>query len=331
MSRIKIIKKNSQNINKELKIGFWDNYLGERGTTVALFDYAYYNQKLLNNKSIIFNNIAKNSSVPRVVEKFKKEFPVFDVNEFSGAEEIIKKEAIDVLYVIKSGEKDNRISKHCKTVIHCVFSCFQPHGNIYSSIAPWVKGNGGKYPFVPHMINLPKHDKDMRKELSIPEEAVVFGRHGGYNQFDINFVKKIIIRNFANNMKYYFVFVNTKPFHHAKNIIYLDKIIDLEEKVRFINTCDAMLWARSDGETFGLSIGEFSTLNKPVIATKNVKDNCHVRLLNDKGIWYNSPQDLIQIIKNFDKEEVKKKDWNSYKEYTPEKVMDIFNKVFLTN
>ena len=41
-------------------------------------------------------------------------------------------------------------------------------------------------------------------------------------------------------MKYYFLFVNTKPFAKAKNIIYLDKIVDLDEKVRFIKTCDSM-------------------------------------------------------------------------------------------
>lgn len=311
------------------KIGFWDNFLGERGTTISLYDYAYYNQKLLNNKSIVFHNIKSNGNIDSVVEKFKKEFEVYDVEDFEGAEEIIKKEKIDILYVIKSGEKDNRISKNCKTVIHCVFNTHQPHGDIYSSIAPWVNGNNGRYPVVPHMINLPKHDRDMREELGIPKDAIVFGRHGGYDQFSIQFVKKVIYRKFINNMKYYFLFVNTKPFAKAKNIIYLDKIVDLDEKVRFINTCDSMLWARSDGETFGLSIAEFSTLNKPVIATKNVTDKAHVHLLGDKGIWYTSARDLISIIQNFDREEVKKRDWNSYRNYTPEKVIDIFKKTYI--
>ena len=37
-----------------MNIAFWDNQLCERGTSVSLFDYAYYNQTLLNNKSYIF-------------------------------------------------------------------------------------------------------------------------------------------------------------------------------------------------------------------------------------------------------------------------------------
>lgn len=46
------------------------------------------------------------------------------------------------------------------------------------------------------------------------------------------------------------------------------KQISIYEKTTFINTCDAMLWARHDGETFGLAIGEFSSKNKPVIYAK---------------------------------------------------------------
>jgi hypothetical protein len=33
-----------------IKIGFWSNQLGERGTDIALYDYAYYNQKIFGNK-----------------------------------------------------------------------------------------------------------------------------------------------------------------------------------------------------------------------------------------------------------------------------------------
>jgi hypothetical protein len=39
-----------------VKIAFWDNGLGERGTTVALYDYAHFNEVLLGNKSIILYN-----------------------------------------------------------------------------------------------------------------------------------------------------------------------------------------------------------------------------------------------------------------------------------
>ena len=133
-------------------------------------------------------------------------------------------------------------------------------------------------------------------------------------------------------------FANTKKFcENLPNIIHLEKIIDLDEKVKFINTCDAMLWGRNDGETFGLSIGEFSTKNKPIIATPNYKlnpkvDTAHIHFLKEKGVWYNQ-NNLYEILTTFITEEnrldIQQKDWNAFKEFTPEKVMKIFEKVFI--
>ena len=87
------------------------------------------------------------------------------------------------------------------------------------------------------------------------------------------------------------------------------------------------MWGRDDGEVFSLAIGEFCVRNKPIICMDNGFRG-QVHLLGDKGIWYNSPENLYQILKTFDREESQKKDWNAYKLYTPEYVMDIFKKVF---
>ena len=54
--------------------------------------------------------------------------------------------------------------------------------------------------------------------------------------------------------------MNTETFCESfTEYIHVSKTANLNKKVEFINTCDAMLWARSGGETFGLSIGEFSS------------------------------------------------------------------------
>jgi hypothetical protein len=88
-----------------------------------------------------------------------------------------------------------------------------------------------------------------------------------------------------------------------------------------------MIWARLEGEIFSCSMGEFAIKNKPIICTKkNIDALGHVHLLGDKAIWYDETN-LENILTTFNKTENAKKDWNAYKEYTPEKVMQKFKKV----
>ena len=112
-------------------------------------------------------------------------------------------------------------------------------------------------------------------------------------------------------------------------ILVKNKIIDLEDKVTFINTCDAMIHARSDGETFGLAVGEFSSCNKPIITCKSAMDNSHIDILGEKGIIYGSKESLIKIFKNIKNIINSRSDWNAYTEYSPENVMEKFFKVFI--
>jgi len=313
------------------KIAFWDNGLGERGTSVVLYDYAHYNETILKNESIIIYNNTHYSNNIQAINKFKNRFKVFDVDDWSKVDTILSEENCDIIYIIKAGDWDGQVSNVCKNVIHCVFSCSYPHGNVYSSIANWVPFNNGRYPVVPHIISLPQHNESMRTELNIPENAIVYGRHGGYNQFDIEYVQKIVYNIAKNNNNIYFLFVNTKQFcENLKNIIHLPCIIDLNEKTKFINSCDAMIWGRSDGEVFSLSQGEFCFKNKPIICSVSKHYNGHVNLLKDKAIWYDE-NNLNEILLNFNKEEMAKLDWNAYKEYTPENVMEIFKNIYIDN
>ena len=55
-----------------VKIVFWDNCLNETGTTIALFDYAFYNKTILGNESIIMFNSTRHENRNDVIEKFKK-------------------------------------------------------------------------------------------------------------------------------------------------------------------------------------------------------------------------------------------------------------------
>ena len=310
-----------------INIGFWSSQLGERGTEIALFDYAYYNETILGNKSFVFYDKNNYANDIIVIEKFNKNLTTIPLNNFNEIDNFILQHDIKILYNIKFGINDGNLSKNAKNIVHCVFECNQPHGDVYCSISKWVNNYNNNIPIIPHIVSLPIHDNNLRNELNIPDDACVFGRHGGYNQFDIRFVHSAVYNVALKNPKIYFLFVNTKQFCPSlNNIIHLGKIINLNDKRKFINTCDAMLWARSDGETFGLSIAEFSICNKPVIATK-IGDIAHIKMLGNKGYWYNNEENLVNILTNFNRDYVKYFDWNAYNLYTPENVMKIFDEI----
>lgn len=274
------------------------------------------------NTTIVGNN-------EKVISNFKKHFKVYGVDHFQKVDPILLSENCDIFYIIKSGEYEGQISNFIKTVVHCVFNYSNPHGNVYAGISNWIGGvYNNSHPVVPHIVYLPDHNNNMRNYLNIPKSATVFGRHGGYGQFDIPYVQEIVYQVALSNSNIYFLFMNTCPFCKSlPNIIHIDQIIDLDEKVSFINTCDAMIWGRTDGETFGLSIAEFSIRNKPVFATV-CGDIAHVEMLKYKGIWYNE-RNLQSLLLSFNKEDAKQKDWNAYHDYEPEKVMKIFKQVFI--
>jgi hypothetical protein len=253
---------------------------------------------------------------------------------------------IDVLYAIKGGDKDNVISSNIKTCVHVVFQCFEPHGDVYAYISEWLsnKMTQKKFPFVPHMINLPEVDDNLRKELNIPDNAIVFGRYGNVNSFNLPFTIKAINRIVDERKDVYFLFANTKqhsPECHVglkthNQIKFLPTLIELENKVKFINTCDAMIHARLNGESFGISIGEFSIKNKPILtwSGNNVSnyyqykhDYAHLDILKDKCIIYND-YDVYDIINGF-KPDISK-NWDAYSDlYSPDAVMSKFENVFL--
>jgi hypothetical protein len=117
--------------------------------------------------------------------------------------------------------------------------------------------------------------------------------------------------------------MNTKKFYEHPRIIYLNTNLDVNYKTKFINTCDAMIHARQMGETFGLSIAEFSSMNKPII-TCNSGDLEHIKILGDKALLYNSKEELINIFQNIKVIKNTRPDWNAYKLYSPSYVMKLF-------
>ena len=250
---------------------FHTDTFNERGTTIAVYDYAYYVREYLNLNPIIPINITKNNN-QIVVDKFKKEFDTFEYRDLSEIQTLVDAKQIEYFYAIKYGYFDGVVMQNTRNLIHSVFlsDAFQTHGDVYAVISEGMSIHAGrKLLWVPHMINLPQSELNYRQSFNIPKSATVIGRHGGYDTFNIPFVWNSIEKTLQERDDIWFLFMNTPEQIKHERCLYFEPEIDLNCKVAFINTCDAMLHARDYGETFGSSVLEFASKNKQIISYDN--------------------------------------------------------------
>jgi hypothetical protein len=338
-----------------LNILFHSNQVSERGTEVALFDYAVGNQKISGNQSYIAVPKTKIFDTP-TFEKFKKHFEVFCYNSIEELNQYISSKNIHLLYKIAFGNREELAVTSIPVFIHCVFTTKERYGDYYIPISDclniWFKT---KYPVLPHIIHkFSGTDKNLRDDLHIPANAVVFGGYGGKSSFNIQFVKDVIYAVAKKRKDIFFIFMNFESFIPAgddiKNIIFLPKNSDRQYKEFFINTCDAMIHARSDGETFGLAVAEFSVKNKPVITwapdllhnpvfclkeliryvlnRAPVYFKAHLYYLGKKAVKYTNKRDLFAILMNFRGKYLKPINYDCYSQRFDEKsVMDKFSAI----
>lgn len=333
---------------------FHSNQLSLRGTEVALYDYAYFNQTLLGNRSMVC--VPSSGSVdPAALKKFEADFPVHRYQDPADLEGFVKAQGVDVLYSIKYGINDGFLVRGVRNCVHVVFKAYEPHGDVYAYISRWLaeEMSGGRSPFVPHLVRPHVPAGDLREELGIPSSALVFGRYGGLDTFDIPFVHEVIFELASRRKDFYFLFMNTDDFvsplegrssrwfsrgleklgllpSDRSNIRFLPGDADPVRKARFIQTCDAMLHARARGETFGLACGEFSVANKPVITWKHddVPERCHFEILGQKGLYYSDKASLKGLLTSFRPDP--SRDWDAYtQDYNPQTVMEQFDRIFL--
>jgi hypothetical protein len=318
-------------------IGFLSNKLTLRGTEVNLYNYAEFNETMLGNKSIIITrpyeyvmNVSPRDVTHLAYNNFKSRFPIEYYITPSDIEHIVKKNNIDVLFIEKAGSPtDGLVFNCCKTIIHAVFRTNEPHGDLYAPISDTLnKKYGTNYPVLPNIVRVFDTNENLRKELGIPNDATVFGSYSGADEYTNEDVKKavssICINPAFNNI--YFIYLNVDKFGpESPRLKFLPGTADMRYKRMFINSCDAMLYARNDGETFGLAIGEFSVCNKPVIACPGQHDNAHEVILGDNMIKFHNYSEVYDIITSWPKynKDVSK---NGYKEYTPESVIANFDK-----
>ena len=247
-----------------LKIGFYLKEVNLRGICNSVYLFATNNQKILNNKSIIFYNKNSSENQNEAITSFRKKFKIIGVKNNKELKKFTRKLKIDYCYFQREGFKDYLLP-NTKNIIHAIFpENSKYHGHRYAFVSQWLSKtcSNNKYSYVPLPVKLPKNNQDFRKKLKIPKNAKVFGYHGGATSFDLKFVKDGIKKIVNKNENIYFLFMNINKFISHKKVIFTKGSFDELKKVKFINTCDAMLHARSLGESFGISCAEFAIKNK---------------------------------------------------------------------
>lgn len=328
-----------------MKVLFHNKTLNYRGVTNSTIDYAYYNQIVLGNESVIAYDANFDSSggldidsKSEVIDRIKGMFKLVTYENLNHLNRIAEK--YDVVYTQKAGFADKELITSTRHAVHAVFQYYQPHGTFYAYISEWLAkeiertvAKNALQKFVPYIVNLPPmlptlRDR-MREALGIPKDAFVIGRHGGLMTFDIPFVNTQLYDLCEKHKNLYFLLANTNQRATHNRIIYMKPFFGVHAKTSFAAACDAGLHGRTLGESFGLGICEMLFHNKPVLAWEGGFDKNHVDLLKGHDLLYSEdnfmdkvgelivrpPEDYAKIVSP----------------YTPEKVMLKFKSVFLDN
>ena len=99
-------------------IVFHSNQLSIRGTEIALFDYALYNEEVLNNHSLVFYNAHNKNNHPDAIAKFKNRFQVVGYKHTAELDRLLIENKATLLYAIKAGKNDGLIAKTVPTMVH---------------------------------------------------------------------------------------------------------------------------------------------------------------------------------------------------------------------
>jgi hypothetical protein len=298
-----------------MNILFHENQLCVRGTSVALYDYAHCNESILGNTSYV---AAPANSDMSALQKFKNKFGdrVILYNNFNELHEL----PIEAAYFIKAGFNDGHLFPGVRNMVHAVFNASDKHGDVYVAVSEWL-GKKHNVDYLPHIVTLPDVKEDFREFIGASHNDIIFGRYGGFDQFDIPYLGEAIKASADKGIK--FLFMNTKQFNFQHpNIMYSEANTDMNTKAAFINTCDAMIHGRSEGESFGLSVAEFLHQNKPVLTNIQCRDKNHIHVLKNKGFYYSNGNELYAMLTSFEKKDYNVK--SLVDQFKPEIVMEKF-------
>jgi len=319
------------------KIAFFVDVAELRGTTTALYDYADFNERILGNTSFVFvTDTPRNDA--RTLARFQERFNF----RFALLEPDRKNQTLsqhDVVYVICSGAPLALNVAPAKLAVHAVFDGASPWGDAFAMVSRSMADAHKLDTWVPHIVRPVQWLGDnMRAELGIPPESVVFGYMGSITLFDLlgaNAVGSVAL-TFPDR---YFLFVfpdgpnedMRREFTGCENVRFLAPIATEGRRHAFLRTLDAGIECNRLGHTFGLSIAEMSMMGIPVLCNDLApwKNRAHLDILGDCAILYRTNVDLTFLLATFRKRPRDSRIRDRYADFSPEKVMKKFSEVFI--
>lgn len=324
-----------------MRILLHTNALNERGTTVAISDYAQGLYKAGHDISIAYSAL-DSSNVNAIVKQISNRFPTYAYTDFHlFAEQNAKK--WDIGYFIKYGNNDGKLIPGIPNIVHAVFQSYDPHGDKYLYVSEWLaqkmrvknlknlvklspKGLDSlklkSFMHLPHIVSLPTHERTLREVWGLPEEAIIGGRHGGRETFDVPNVHRAIYESLEENKQLYFVFANTNQFINHPRVKFLPTLSSRLETSEYLSSLDFFVHARHRGETFGLSLLEAMSKKVPVFSySKGVDGNHRYLLRGSKNSLYNSGDCLKKFINQLPNYEDVQTNFEIASSFSPEVVI----------
>ncbi len=163
-----------------------------------------------------------------------------------------------------------------------------PSNWVWEVAAPWSRGDD-RCGMLYCPIEKSFTDQNLRKELGIASDVVVFGRVGR-NANDIHDAISLHAYKEVENEKTLFL-VLAPPLQMVedakrlgiKNIRYFEPTVDEVWLSKYYNTIDALAHARLDGETFGCAIAEAMIHGKPVVTHRSHLRNAQAELVDESS------------------------------------------------
>ena len=248
-------------------------------------------------------------------------------------------EDYDIIQNAVAGEKEWPFYTFKKPVVESVHLDYGVNfsSNVYHTFLlskwnqnKWTKMGGIRQmsSVVPLGCELPKSDKDLRKELKIPKDAIVSGFH---QRVDDNIFSPIPIYAYKENeaKNHYFIIMGgSKKYTELakqlklKNFIQLEHCANKERLSMFLNTLDIFAHGRRDGETLGYVIIEALLHKKPCIVHK-ATSNAQRETIGNGGFYAETQEQYNNYLKTLlNDKDLRLKLSNNGFEYAKQKYID---------